>query len=238
MQITINGQLLLSKLLESISLEIDIKPLLINTDGAELYLKRSDLPSVMRICKEWENITNLELEFLNYDKLIIKDVNNYIAIDEHKKVKSKGLFEWKKLPYHKNKSYAIIPKALEEYFINNIPVKETIEKEDDIFKFCRGIKSKKGSWFEFYQLKDNKLNTYKLQKVNRFYISKKGGKVIKHYEDGRKSFIEAKKCNEYIYNNINTDLINHLDNVNRSYYIIECNNIINSIIKSQISLYE
>ena len=49
-------------------------------------------------------------------------------------------------------------------------------------------------------MSNNELCFYKLQKVNRFYISKKGGKIIKHYSDGRKSFVEAKRCNEHMYN--------------------------------------
>jgi hypothetical protein len=238
MMITINGQLLLTMLLEKIANEVNIQPILINTDGFELKVLRTDIPKIMEVCSNWEKLTNLELEYLNYEKMVINDVNNYISLSEKGEIKAKGKFEWENLPYHKNKSYGIIPKALQKYFLEGIPIKQTIEEETNIFLFCRGIKAKRDSWFEYNFMNENKLHFYKLQKVNRFYISKRGGKIIKHYSDGRKSFVEAKRCQEYMYNMVkDNDSFNHLNNVNRSYYIIEANKIINEIISNQSKLF-
>ena len=44
------------------------------------------------ICKKWEEITNLNLEHGEYSKLILADVNNYIAVNKEKEV-SKEDFE-------------------------------------------------------------------------------------------------------------------------------------------------
>lgn len=211
---------------------------LIQKDGFEIKLKREHLNDVLEICKEWENITHLELEYLYYDKLIIKDVNNYIASyteKDEQKVKQKGLFEYKNLPYNKNKSYSIIPKALELYFLKGIPVKKTIEEEKDIFLFCRGIKAKSNSWYELVSLDGFTLKEEKLQKVNRYFISKKGGKIIKRYQDGRQSFVEASKVTQKIMN-IYDKNYDYIKDVNYSYYIIACNNLINEI-KSKNRLF-
>lgn len=81
MQTTINGQLLLTMLVEELLLEFpDATLLQTNTDGATLKLKESDVPKYMQICKAWEEKTRLILEFADYEKMVIKDVNNYIAI--------------------------------------------------------------------------------------------------------------------------------------------------------------
>jgi hypothetical protein len=54
MQITINGQLLLSKLAEMLSLAIpECQPLMLNTDGLEMMIPDSRIDDYMRVCAEW-----------------------------------------------------------------------------------------------------------------------------------------------------------------------------------------
>ena len=63
----------------------DISEILqINTDGIYVRVKTlSDVDKVKSIAKEWEERTNLDLEFDVYEKgrLVQKDVNNYLLID-------------------------------------------------------------------------------------------------------------------------------------------------------------
>ena len=88
MRITINGQLSLSMLYEMICEEIpNAIPLMQNTDGLETMIPREYVDKYMDICKRWEDITQLQLDHDTYSKIILGDVNNYIAITEDGKSK-------------------------------------------------------------------------------------------------------------------------------------------------------
>ena len=153
MQITINGQLLLSMLYEMICEEIpEAIPLMQNTDGMETMLPTDKIEKYMEICQRWSLMTKLDLEHDEYSKMIIRDVNNYIAISKKGKVKCKGAFEWEDLAkkkvsvFHKNKSFLIIPKAIYAYFVNGIEPRTFLMQNQDILDYCAGVKSK-GVWF-------------------------------------------------------------------------------------------
>lgn len=74
--ICINGQLLLSMLFERLTLEIpDTQLIMCNTDGAEVLMPREYEDKYQEICKWWENLTKIPLEHVEYQKLIIGDVN-------------------------------------------------------------------------------------------------------------------------------------------------------------------
>ena len=116
MQITINGQLLLSMLYEMLCLEIpEGIPLMQNTDGLEMMSPTSAVSKYMEVCDKWCLLTQLQLEHDEYSTMVIADVNNYIAVYKNGKVKCKGKFEWEDLEkkkvamLHKNKSFLIIP---------------------------------------------------------------------------------------------------------------------------------
>jgi hypothetical protein len=46
-----------------------------NTDGATLKFKKVDEPKYYEICKAWESKTKLILEYADYSKMVIRDVN-------------------------------------------------------------------------------------------------------------------------------------------------------------------
>lgn len=69
---TINGQLLLAMLSEQLSNIAEI--IQVNTDGVTIRINRKYEQAVYDICKEWEKLTKLELEYAYYDKMIIRDV--------------------------------------------------------------------------------------------------------------------------------------------------------------------
>lgn len=193
---TINGQLMLSMLAEKL-LNIDgLQLIQINTDGLTVRLNKELLKAYFDICKEWENLTNLKLEYAEYSKMIIRDVNNYIAAYTNGKTKCKGAFEFENIPLHKNKSYSIIPKAVYEYFVNNKPVEETIYGHKNIFDFCAGVRAKKTdkkgkSWFELRSIDGYALKREKLSKTVRYFVSNKGKHLFKCYEDGTYAHVEA-----------------------------------------------
>jgi hypothetical protein len=146
MRITINGQLLLSMLYEMICEEIPgAMPLMQNTDGVETLIPREYVDKYMEICERWEKITDLQLEHETYSKIVLGDVNNYIAVTETGKTKSKGRFEHANLALHKNKSFLIIPKAINAYFIDGISPEDFLKDNQNIFDYCGGAKIK-GDW--------------------------------------------------------------------------------------------
>jgi len=185
-RITVNGQLLLSMLYEMIVTRIPTaQPLMQNTDGLEFLVDEKDEELFYKICDEWQAMTSLQLEFVEYKKMIIADVNNYIAIPVKGKPKCKGRYEFENLALHKNKSFLIIPKAWYAYFINGIDPKEFLANNREIYDYCAGVKLK-GDWrFVKREVKDSSVIETKLQKMLRFYNSTKGCKLIKCHSDGR-----------------------------------------------------
>lgn len=179
MKTTFNGQLMLSMLAESL-LDLDNTRLIqINTDGLTILIKKSLIGIYYDICNNWMKITNLELEYAEYSKMIIRDVNNYIAVYSNNKTKCKGFFEYKNIPLHKNKSHSIIPRAIFEYYINGNPIEDTILNSDNIFEFCGGVKAMKGTRFVDRYYKGYEIIDERLQKVNRYIVSNSNHQLIK-----------------------------------------------------------
>lgn len=152
MQITINGQLSLSLLYEMLTLGIpEAKPLMQNTDGLEMMIPDDKVSKYKEICEEWEKITQLSLEHDEYSKMIIADVNNYIAVYKNGKTKCKGRFEWEDLEkkkvsvFHKNKSFLIIPKAIYAYFVHGTKPEDYLAQDQNIYNYSAGVKVR-GDW--------------------------------------------------------------------------------------------
>jgi hypothetical protein len=180
MRVTINGQLSLMMLYEMLAEGIpNCVPLMQNTDGLEMMIPQEHKQRYLDICAEWEQITNLQLEHDEYSKMILADVNNYIAVNTAGKYKCKGRFEFENLALHKNKSHLIIPKAIFNYFIHDVPPEKTIMENKNIFDYCAGVKIK-GDW-EFHQICiiNRTIEKSFLQKTLRYYISKGGCKIMK-----------------------------------------------------------
>ena len=222
MQITINGQLWLSKLYEMLSTRIpDSIPLMQNTDGLEMMIPEQHRDLYLEICKEWEQMTNLQLEHDEYSKLILRDVNNYIAVYKNGKTKCKGFFEFNDLALHKNKSFLVIPKAVYEYLVNGVKPEDYLEQNQNIYDYCGAVKAKGGWGFVEKKIKDGEYTNTKLQKINRYYISEYGVKIVKVHNDGREIQVEAGKWMQTICNNIKpyTKVPFKSLNINKQYYL-------------------
>ena len=200
-RITVNGQLQLAMLYEMLATRIPgAQPLMQNTDGLEFLLDEQFEDLFFEICKEWEALTNLQLEYVKYDKMIIGDVNNYIAVYDNGEVKCKGRFEFKDLPFHKNKSFLIVPKALYAYFIDGIDPKQFLQDNRNIFDYCAGAKLK-GDWFFVERgVVEGVFVENKLQKLIRYFMSDRGTKLIKCNPDGRELQLESSKIQQTIFN--------------------------------------
>lgn len=228
MQITINGQLLLSKLAEMVSFAIpECQPLMFNTDGLEMMIPNSRIEDYMKVCAEWEKLTQLALEHDEYSKMIIRDVNNYMAITTKGKVKCKGAFEWEDLSkkkvatFHKNKSFLIIPKAIYAFFVHGTKPEDFLDANTDIYDYCGGVKAK-GAWhFVDRRIVDGNLVNTKLQKIVRYYISNTGGKMVKCHQDGREIQVESGEWLQTAVNKLDPSKDYNTYDINKKYYLEE-----------------
>lgn len=131
-KVCVYGQILLLDLIEK--LEPHCKIIQSNTDGVLVKMNsKDDFDLIDDICFEWEERTQLQLEFEEFRKVFQKDVNNYIIVDVNGKFKSKGAYV-KKLS---NLDYdlPIVNKALVDYMVHNIPVEKTIGDCNDLKEF-------------------------------------------------------------------------------------------------------
>lgn len=232
---TLNGQLMLTMLSEDLVLGLkNITILQINTDGITIKIPRDLLQPYYDICVNWEKNTHLTLEYVEYDKMIIADVNNYMAITTKGKIKYKGRFEIDK-DYHKDNSFKIIPIALSEYFVNGTPIEETIKNHTNIYDFCGRQKFKGQDYGTTNTIVNDRIVVEKQQKNVRYYISNKGSSFIKNYAKGSNEVIN-KGYLVTIYNKHEDKHINERD-INYSFYIKECYKEIDNIIDKQLKLF-
>jgi len=242
MRITINGQLSLLMLYEMLSDGIPGSiPIMQNTDGLEMLIPEGYKDKYFEICTQWEKLTQLQLEHDEYQKIILADVNNYIAVYKNGKTKCKGRFEFNDLALHKNKSALIVPKAIYAYFINDVVPEVFLQQNRNIFDYCVGVK-KKGDWF-FMETCFNKGKRTDniLQAVVRYYLSNKGCKIIKvNSADGRETQTEAGKWMQTVFNEFQEKPWSMYD-VNDDYYLDKIYKEIEKICKtksnSQLSLF-
>lgn len=240
MAITVNGQLLITMLIERLLTKLDdITVLQVNTDGITVKIHRSQIAKYYNECNRWQDQTKLQLEYVEYSKMVICDVNSYLAVTTKGKIKNKGRFEIDKVvgsepAYHKDNSFRIVPLALQEYFVNNIPIEHTIYNHNNIYDYCGRQKFKGQDYGIIKYIKDEKIIQEKQQKNVRYYISNKGASFIKNYAKGTQEIIN-KGFQVTIFNKFIDKKISEYD-LNYDFYIKECNKEINNIINKQLTL--
>jgi hypothetical protein len=174
---TLTGQFCILMLIEACELN-GIKCIMANTDGISVLVKRSEIDKFNKIKEEWINKTvntiNFETEEVDYKKLVFSSVNHYIAEKFDGEAKFKGDFIIDSALYM-NKSNKIVRIALKEYYLNNIPVEETIKNHKNIYDFC--IRQKSTKDFHYEGLSKNGKTIYK--KLIRYYVSNTGEKILK-----------------------------------------------------------
>ena len=176
MAITVNGQLSLCMIVEQL-LKLDQCSIVqCNTDGLTFKRKRSDEQKCVEIVKWWQDTTQLDLERCDYDKMVIRDVNSYVAIKTDGSLKSKGAYEWKDLPNHKNHSALIIKIAAEKYLADGTDPDEFIRSHKNHYDFMLRTKVPRSSKLV---LTDEEGVDYQTQNICRYYISSKGMDLVK-----------------------------------------------------------
>lgn len=184
MTITINGQLLLSMLIERLVNVPTLQLIQANTDGITYYVHEQYITDCQRLEQEWEKLTGLVLEDALYDKMFIRDVNNYIAVGQDGSVKLKGAY-WTPDPldyhgsiassqppaWHKNFNNVVSTRAAVAHMVHGVDIEQFIRMTTNPYDFTCAVKIARSD-----QLYHNKTEQ---QRNSRFYISTDGGSLIK-----------------------------------------------------------
>lgn len=229
---TISGQMGLLMMVEGLHMN-GIHVISCNTDGVVCKIPRELESKYYEIAKSWEAATGLELEFTPYKKYVRRDVNSYITEKQDGKTKEKGAF-LKEVDLKKSYHMPIVAKALYGYFIKGVPVRETLENCKDIMEFC--ISQKSGNNFGI-EIHSNR-GIEKLQKTNRFFISKKGGRLIKRDKYSNKLIGLHVGRLVSVLNNYDSNTPFATYDVDLSFYEKEVMKIVDEIEPPQLTLFE
>jgi hypothetical protein len=225
--ITINGQLYLMKLIETVYEKIPNADLIFaNTDGVCFKINSKYKDLYFQICNEWQIKTNgLILEHDIVNKLWIRDVNNYIINYNDNIIKTNGAYELNDTrALNKDFSNNIIRKAIYNLFANNIPIEETIYNGDNIYDYCLQYRANKGDYFIFANAhKEIKLNRYvRLFITNNDEINK--GVVIKQFGSDKQTVFNTGHYSKLMIDIDDDNAKNY--NINYNWYIKEANKLI------------
>lgn len=227
---TLGGQLSLCMLSERLMSNVkDLTMLQINTDGLTAIIPKTEKRNFYNHCTKWESETNLVLEYASYKKMIIRDVNSYIAEDNKGYVKYKGAFKTyeqmiKEEEYHKAMSQTIVAHAISEFYLKSIPLEETVMGAENIYDFCKTFNASYGWKCEVV---DDSGVVTKQQKTNRYYVSTEGIQFRKT-KDVRVIDIEAGGTLITMFNTfVKKQMIDY--NIDYDYYINECYKIVRKV---------
>jgi DNA polymerase elongation subunit (family B) len=168
MTITLNGQLLLCMLAETL-MQIDgLRLLQVNTDGLTVSIPRVNKDMLDAARMVWENATKLQLEEATYKRMSIRDVNNYLAEYDNGKVKRKGAYEYE-MDWHQNAGALVVPKVTEKVLTEGAPIRQTVEQWPEIMDFMLRAKVPRSSYLQWGE--------QQVQNISRYYVAK-GGKTL------------------------------------------------------------
>lgn len=183
MQTTINGQLMLLMLAERLSELSSVKLIQINTDGLTLRAHKSSQQRIADVCAEWQELTRLELEYKLYERMCVRDVNNYLAVDTKGGVKRKGAYDWPapETPigtapsgpraWHGDQSAMVIQQAAEAALLHGADVGAFVRAHRDPFDFMLRAKTPASSRLM--------CDGVAQQRISRYYAAVDGHKLTR-----------------------------------------------------------
>lgn len=157
--VCITGQLLLLELSMHLVSECPtLKIIQLNTDGIMVSFDNSDEEKWQEITQEWQDRTGFELEEDFIQKIVQRDVNNYVEVpvgDGKPKVKGgalvrgiltnanidftkMGLPAWENMSggaWNINNNAVIVARAIQDYFVKGVDPEETIMASKNILDF-------------------------------------------------------------------------------------------------------
>ncbi len=180
-QITVNGQLQILQLVESLSLIPGVQIIQANTDGVTCYVPRDMLTWFNTWKTDWERETLLSLEEVHFKKMWIRDVNNYLVLKEDGTVKRKGAYWYPEQDkdydgfWNKDYSRMITEKAIEQVLINGFNIDNYLKIATNPYDFMLRYKTPAGA--KVY------IGDKECSKTVRYYISKLGQPMKKVAKD-------------------------------------------------------
>ena len=227
----ISGQLLISELTERIYSIGDVELVQLNTDGLMVKLPKNKLEEYYKVSNEFSKKCGIELEYDIIYKIVQRDVNNYCMIygnEESKKIKAKGgcfsalpeikinkdgTLDTKVITDFKSNSLSIVSEAILKKLLFDIPVEETINNCNDIFRFQ--IISHLGTTYEKC-VQESTNGDIELQRNNRIYAGKiPSGAIIKVKPNGRRDSLASQPPNPIIDNGNKCTI----EDINKEWYI-------------------
>ena len=220
MSITINGQLSLLMLADRLLSIANLKFIQFNTDGLTVAMPRDTEQQYNDICDQWQKDVGLQLEFVDYSKMYIRDVNNYSAVYTDGNTKRKGAYQYEGLEWHKNQGGLVIPMAAEAAMVHGEDIRGFITHHLDkgnLFDFMLRTKVPRSSKLVL-EFEDGHVEQQ--QNICRYYPCKTGGKLIKlmpalpdnEDQSARRLGIDTswnvKTCNnvvDFLYNEVDLD---------------------------------
>ena len=237
-QVTINGQLMLLMLIEKLE-DAGIHVISANTDGIVSIVPKDKLTTMYEITKWWQEYLGLELEDTFYVKYINEGVNSYITRKTSGDIKLKGSrMNHKMFSEDLTKGYnaPIISYAVNQYFLNDIPIMETLRASKSILDFCKTQNIARKYKLEYTHIVDGKLTVEEIQRNTRYFISTDGGSLMKVEVIGYKANgeVDAKKSSLSAGQRVTVcNLIDDRDisewDINYLYYYNEAMAIVNPI---------
>lgn len=229
LKVTINGQLMTMTLVEELELN-GIHVVSANTDGIVIKLPRDKFDVYKDITDRWNEFNKMGADYEEYKIIVSRDINNYFDIQTTDDIEYKGALDPKQYLKDLKKGYdmPVVAIAVFEYFVNNVPVMETLQKHTDILDFCKT--QNVGRQFEvvYDQCTDGTVKTIHSQRHVRFYVSTKGVIIQKENKITKARSKLASGLPVIILNSLDDKPIEYRD-INYEYYYNEAYKIINPI---------
>lgn len=178
------GQVLMIDLIEKI--EPFCKLIQSNTDGILVLIKDKDFDRLDDVVYDWEQRTGIHMSFDIFKKIIQKDVNNYLAVDQDGEIKRKGAYV-KKLSNLDN-DLPIVNEALVQYMVKGVPVEKTINECNHLKEFQKIVKVSSKyicGWHNGQKLPDKTFRVFASVDPDETFIGKvklkKGVEVVEKF---------------------------------------------------------
>lgn len=235
-KIRINGQLILL-MLADLLLQHSCEIVQVNTDGVMFIAKKAYKDAIMESVAKLEQLTKLSFEADSYEAFYQFAVNDYFGVVDGfsqsrnpKLIEKKGMFITEPV-LGKGLAPTIIPEAVINYFVYNIPVEDTIHNCNDIRKFLMSQRVDRKFKVEY--------NDKYIQRINRWYASTNG--CYLYTVDESKTPVKyanlLKKSGVTILNYID-DISTKNRKINYPYYISEARKIIDQLVCRQLDLFQ
>jgi hypothetical protein len=173
LDITLNGQLMLCMLAEKLMQIETVSLIQANTDGLTFKIAKKDKSKYENISNKWQDFTGLELEEIIYEKLGIRDVNNYIALKEDGEAKKIGAYKYN-LAWNQNHSSLVVQKAVEAHLLKGISIEEFIYNHRNKYDFLLNFKATRNIDLVLEKVYSLKKTYVPLSNTIRYFISKNG----------------------------------------------------------------